>query len=32
MKRTGVVVDVDMSDKVKKLQSENQKLKEMVNQ
>ncbi len=32
MKRTGVEVDVDMSDKVKKLQSENQKLKEMVNQ
>ena len=31
MKRTGVEVDVDMSDKVKKLQSENQKLKEMVN-
>lgn len=32
MKRTGVEVDVDMTDKMKKLQSENLKLKEMVNQ
>lgn len=30
MKRTGVEIDVDMTDKFKKLQTENQKLKEMV--
>ena len=32
MKRTGVEVDVDMAEKMKKLQSQNSKLKEMVNQ
>ena len=30
MKRTGVDVDVNIMDRMKKLQSENQKLKEMV--
>ena len=30
MKRTGVEIDVDITDKFKRLQSENQKLKEMV--
>lgn len=30
MKRTGVEIDVDITDKFKRLQNENQKLKEMV--
>lgn len=32
MKRNGVEIDYDLSEKMKKLQHENNKLKEMVNQ